>query len=170
MSAILGQDILGLSRPQVEGRFKLSLYSEQPVTLTAVTPATDWQTQALSGRWRPGCAGGCRNNAATWRDNPRFALQLLTPGVASIRLSQQWEADDGSGRGTPAIGFYVLRAGGGELGHTETFLSGEGVVKEFAIGDTDRYEILPCTFEPGRHRPFTLAVYADGPFDFSGPL
>jgi hypothetical protein len=39
--------------------------------------------------------------------------QLLTPGVASIRLSQQWEADDGSGRGTPAIGFYVLRAGGG---------------------------------------------------------
>ena len=40
----------------------------------------------------------------------------------------------------------------------------QGVLGTFTLPAGD-YQVLPCTFETSRHRPFTLAIYADGPFE-----
>ena len=134
----------------------------------------------VEGRWRPDCAGGCRNGGS-WRENPHYLLRCHVAMHVAIRLSQEWNDD------APAIGFYVSGAalhslhretlgrlissstsiaqvmqGGSEVSSTTTFRSAEGNVLEVDLPESAAdapYVIIPCTFRPNIFSSFTLTVY-----------
>ena len=79
----------------------------------------------------------------------------------AIRLSQGW-AD-----GAPAIGFYVLGHDGREVAKTSTFISGDAVVQEVDLEQSDEpYKLIVCTFNAGIKADFKVSVYStSGNFD-----
>ena len=43
--------------PGVEAGYKISVYSEKPVSFVSITEETDWKVTSVSGRWTAGKAG-----------------------------------------------------------------------------------------------------------------
>lgn len=131
---------------------------------------------ALEGEWNKKTAGGGRHNSS-WVDNPQY--ELILPEKDKVRflvyLSQEKNdpefriPKDGELRKIPYrfnIGFIILDKSGKPVDQTEKFINARGVHKEFVLNcsESNRWKIIPATWNPGEESVFTLKVFCDEPF------
>lgn len=150
--------------PGFISKFTLTVYT---VEKCSITPAIPPPTVAVRGAWskKNGTAGGCRNYATTWTQNPQYILRITQPCRPVLLLEQ---TGLGTFQSAVAVGIYVMY---GEPGSTKKVLDWQLDVPnhqaDFAytanLGyeidfEPGQYNILPCTFDAGVERQFTLKV------------
>jgi hypothetical protein len=185
-----------LSEEAVQGQFSLSVFSDRP--LKDALLLNEKKDVVLPGQWTAESAGGSHlysppfevAKAATWRNNPRFALTIPTRTQVHITLARcerPWRQQIAKDAVGCMLGFYVLggvnqQAGGGQAGAEES----NGILRELVVAETNfvpshevsldvtlaacapdaPYLIVPCCYDPGKVGEFMVRVCSEGRFDF----
>lgn len=142
-----------------------------------ITELQPWKyVESIEGEWSKKNAGGALHNTS-WTENPQY--ELILPEKDNIRfliyLSQEKNdpelriPKDGELRKLPYqfnIGFILLDKSGKPIDQTEKFINARGVHKEFVLdcSKSNKWKIVPATWNPGEESNFTLKVFCDEPF------
>ena len=140
--------------------FSIKAYSTIPFSLERIK--TSWRhKEELTGKWGPSTAGGCANNRDSWSSNPRYQLELDSPGQLHIQLKgpKQYQ-----------IGFDILTVSAADKNSPQYFSkkssglyrSGFVVLTVEAVAGV--YDLVPSTFSPGQEGPFFLLVASSSSF------
>ncbi|KAH3759316.1 calpain-type cysteine protease family [Pelomyxa schiedti] len=148
--------------PGDEANFKITVYSEIPLSLTE---ASDWHELCIYGRWGPGLCGGSMNNSS-WRNNPAYMLDIgaCSTGI-TIMLAANNIGNTSSGNpdtsNAPFVGLYVFSQHDcvTPVAHTEQF--SEYITLELKTTQrttSTQYTVVPATYDPNCFSSFTLTV------------
>jgi len=148
-------------QPGMIGNFKLSVHSGSSVWLKAVDPATKWQETAVSSQWIGETAGGCRNHAATFPNNPAYTLANTVPSSIPVPVLCVL-AQPGDSGVTHPIGWYAINPTG-KIEAKGAFQANLSVHNQLTLTPSNPLTLVPCTFSPGLEGPFLLRVYAPPP-------
>lgn len=176
-----------LSDENAAGQFNLSVFSDRP--LRDAMMLDERRDKVLVGNWTADTGGGChlylqpfeQAKAATWRNNPRFALvvpQRAQVHITLARCERPWRQQIAKDAVGCMLGFYVLSqtAGVGEEGLSRenvvaetTFVPSHEVSLDITLAPCtadNPYLVVPCTYEPGKVGEFMLRVCSGGQFEF----
>ena len=142
--------------------FSIKAFSTLPFSLEKIK--TPWRhKEEVTGRWAAGSAGGCANNKDSWASNPRYQLELDSPGQIHIQLKgpKQYQ-----------IGFDLLTVSTATSDKSNPqyfskkssglYRSGFTVFTVEAVAGV--YDIVPSTFSPAQEGPFFLLVASSSSF------
>lgn len=145
--------------PGYTGDFTITVHSGSQTWLQAVDDREKWAETVVHSQWLGDTAGGCRNHAATFPNNPQFTLMSSITDRPTPVLCLLTQATPASGVSHP-IGWYAINQSG-KIDAKGAFQGNVEVHSQFALQpDSAPYVIVPCTFSPGLEADFTLAVYA----------
>ena len=126
-------------------------------------------TEALPevhGAWEGSTAGGCMNYP-TWMDNPQYTLHCPQAGKISLSMTQIIP----NGEGILTMGAYIFEGSNlhgyrisdpsSTFAAKISFINLETVGATITVTEPRTYLIVPCTFEKGHEREFTLKVNTD---------
>jgi len=148
-------------KPNLENTFELSATGKslQKGSLQELTPANDWKKAIAKGAWVSGKSGGCGNNKSTFLQNPLFRIDLSQADTVKIVL----EVNDNI---KSAAGYYLWSTTDGktpvkQIGASNFLQSPKNltVSKDWQL-ETDKYLIMPATFEPNKLGTFTVSAYS----------
>merc|ERR1719450_512708 len=140
--------------------FTIKAFSTLPFKLEKIK--VSWRhKEDITGSWSSSTAGGCGNYRDTWPINPRYRLELDTPGPLHIQLKgpKQYQ-----------IGFDILNISASDKNSKHYFskkssgLYRSGFVVLTAEAVSGVYEIVPSTFSPGQEGPFFLSLASNSSF------
>ncbi|XP_059480440.1 calpain-7-like [Neocloeon triangulifer] len=144
--------------------YTLRAYSTVPFTLKKLGSSFDHKKE-VSGEWKAGTAGGCRNHKATFLTNPRYQITLSSTSGLLINLK---------GPKQYPIGFEVLCVVASDPNAPGAFASKSSgdfrsgfVVLELEAVPAGTYDIIVSTFVPNQFGPFILTVKANNQFTMS---
>eukprot|EP01135_Chromosphaera_perkinsii_P011000 Nk52_evm34s2309 gene=Nk52_evmTU34s2309 len=125
-----------------------------------------WDGQLLYGEWKGDLMGGCVNYD-TFLNNPQYILDLSSPAILMVELSQKDRRSEDKDNET--IGFSVHKLPDGwkkrvhkipkRVGYV-TYSNGRAVFSKLDL-DKGTYMIIPSTFEPNRQLEFLLRIFTD---------
>ena len=174
--------------PNVTSTYSMMIYTQKPCVITQLEDTEESeqdQSRRISGfhrmgagsfqnlpknvqtgSWGDGTAGGCLNHK-TWITNPQYILHCSQACDVTIHITQKLVTN----QPPVAMGGYVFDAShmfGFRLGDQTqhfaaklTFINLESVTGALKITDPSiPFMIMPCTFDSGVHREFTLEVTA----------
>lgn len=115
--------------------------------------------EEMSGQWKGITAGGCPNNALTYRNNPKFKLTLgpkpKAPLLVELRAPKVYQ-----------VGFEITKLTGPE--RFETLSSGSYrsgyCMLEVESMPSGTYLIIPATYVPHQEGPFFLTIKSGNGF------
>ena len=143
--------------------FTVKAFSTLPFKLDKIK--TNWRhKEEVTGKWTAATAGGCGNYRDTWPTNPRYRLELDSPGQVHIQLKgpKQYQ-----------IGFDVLNVTAADRNSDHYFskkssgLYRSGFVVLTVEAVAGCYDIVPSTFSQGQEGPFFLMVASSSSFKLS---
>ncbi|GAM26678.1 hypothetical protein SAMD00019534_098530 [Acytostelium subglobosum LB1] len=159
--------------PRQEGAFELEVSPSEvgrALKLTEILPDRDWRMVSGRYQWLGQAAGGSfSGNSATWKDNPKFLLDISVQSQITIVLGK--EADVAK---DIYIGFYVFKVVDKNMPYiylTATnlvaktnFLNGNEVVysQSYAPGT---YMVVPCTYDSRQEGTFSVLCYSESPIN-----
>jgi hypothetical protein len=141
--------------PDFENTFKLQVQGN-PDSL-AIEPLREYKRIHLRDYWTAETAGGCRNHP-TWVKNPHFLFSVPPPGGPITIVVAYTEIFKDS-----AIGFYLFNA---DAKNSRASLLGKSKFTHVSVATTfnlapANYILLPCSFNPGIVKEFTIEFYSD---------
>lgn len=111
----------------------------------------------VNGEWKGSSAGGCQNNMATYKCNPKYAL-TLNEGDANIVIELR-------GPKVYQVGLELIVSSLEDPNITAPFISKTtgNFRSGYCVLDLDQlpagiYHIIPSTFLPGQESPFILSI------------
>lgn len=147
--------IASAESPEHENSFKLQIQGT-PDTI-AIEPLREYKRIHLRDMWTPDTSGGCRNHAS-WVKNPHFLFTVPPPGGAITIVVAYTEIYKDT-----AIGCYLFNADAkntrGSLASKSKFTH-VSVATKFDLAPAN-YILVPCTFNPGVYKEFTIEFYSD---------
>jgi len=148
-------------QPKVISKLDFTIYTQHAAQVFEITASIP--RKSLKSAWSGRSAGGCVNTPASFFNNPQFVVVSDRPGKVEISLEQ-----DPHSQGLECIGIYVFKGPGagrraqGNAGPMlftpPTFIDTPMVSGEFRVDSGVQYLIMPCLFEAGVERTFTLSV------------
>jgi len=161
---------------EVEGEFYLIIYSQAGANIT-YKELVPWKHSAsIEGAWsvKKGTAGGCQNNADTWKNNKAYEVTLPQEDDCKycVLLSQVPDTADSAVLAASEyqvvpynihIGFYVFDRGVAKLIRMTKWLGSRDIFEHMTGEAAKRNHIvvIPTTFNPGEESPFRLTVFCD---------
>jgi len=157
-------------KPNIEKKFWISVNlegGEKPKNVLNLLPCNYvWAKKSIRHEWKDGQSGGCRNNEATWLQNPICKLDAEESGDIIVILSQpHCKEPEGN-----SIGFYIVKTKSeGPLTNANVSMVGKGAFRrDYEVSaklslTKGIYYIIPCTFKAGGKGGFTLTIYSSVP-------
>lgn len=147
--------IASAETPEYENSFKLQVQGSPDAI--AIEPLREYKRIHLRDSWTEESAGGCRNHA-TWVKNPHFLFTIPPPGGPITIVVAFAEIFKDS-----AIGCYLFNA---DAKNARTTIVGKSKFTHVSVSTTfnlspGNYILLPCTFNPGFAKEFTIEFYSD---------
>lgn len=163
------------------GKYRIEFHSDLPIQIRPLS-ATRMKTHV--GRWSPEQCGGCHVDRRKWQKNPSYRLKLhgiegeqVKVKVSLSRPEDRWSKIMARDSVASMIGFYILSSRNDndmrsafEYNKSETFqtkfvpMSSVKTPDSFTIEVPPKDEhllIVPCTYGPDQHGPFSLCVTSD---------
>lgn len=147
--------IASAETPEFENSFKLQVQGS-PDSI-AIEPLREYTRVHLRDSWTVESAGGCRNHTS-WVLNPHFLFTVPPPGGPITIVVAFTEIFKDS-----AIGCYLFNA---DAKNTRTTIVGKSKFTHVSVSTTftlapGNYILLPCTFNPGIAKDFTIEFFSD---------